>query len=187
MGLFGKKKSSQKDSNEGYGHEKLPSSSEMHDPILKAVQEEQPFQQANDHHGASMTPSGRLRDIYGNIVDNADLSNPARQREERPLDTIRSFEFQTTGDERLKDTYETGNLGFRPRDNFSSMPHYESNPYANDQGIISFGDPNVAIEEDRKKEIYFPPPPPPGSGTKKKKKGGAFWKKKKKGAEEEDD
>lgn len=183
MGLFGKK--SKKDDGQGLGHEKLPSSSEMHDPILKAVQEEQPFQQANDHSGTAMTPSGRLRDIYGNLVSDADLSNPARQREERPLDTIRSFEFQATGDERIKDTYETSNIGFKPRDNFSSMPHYESNPYANDQGIISFGDPNVAIEEDRKKEIYFPPPPPPGSGPKKKKKG-PFWKKNKKQSEDDD-
>lgn len=137
MGLFSKK-----NKGEDKGYDKMPSSSELRDPILKAVHEQQPFEQmANEHAVAAMTPSGALRDIFGKPILNPDLSNPARAREERPLDTIRSFEYSTTGDERIRDTMETPALGFRPRQEFNSMPRFEANPYSNN--VISFGDPNA--------------------------------------------
>lgn len=44
---------------------------------------------------ATSTPPGYVhRDVYGNYLDEAhrDRSNPTRNRYERPLDTIRSFE-----------------------------------------------------------------------------------------------
>lgn len=182
MGLFSKKnkdeiKPEKKEDFHVRGHDKMPSSSGLHDPILKAVHELQPFEQMTSEHAtAAITPSGALRDIFGKPILNPDLSNPARAREERPLDTIRSFEYSTTGDERIKDTMETVALGFRPRQEFNSMPRYETNPYSNN--VISFGDPNAppdSTDTIQQNEYFLSSS---GKPVEKKKKRGLFGKKK---------
>jgi len=106
-------------------------SSEIHDPILTAIRDAQPFEVSNEHNSnAGLSPQGRYRDIFGNIITNPDQSNPTRLRDERPLDTIRAFEFAYTGDERLRDEMETQRLGWSTRRDFNPMPTFQSNPYA---------------------------------------------------------
>jgi len=172
MGLFSKKK--KQDSPE----EHIQSSGELHDPILKAVHEQQPWEDmSNQHPTQAITPSSALRDVFGQPITNPDLSNPARSREERPLDTIRSFEYSTSGDERIRDTMETQRLGFRPRQEFNSMPRFETNPYSSN--VISFGDPNAPPDstDTIEQNEYFLGATEREQGQKKKKKG-LFGKKK---------
>ncbi|KAK9469648.1 hypothetical protein V1512DRAFT_218960 [Lipomyces arxii] len=75
------------------------------DPILTAMREEQPFEVTNNHHEgqATVSPEMHLRDMFGNPIDEPDRSNPTRHRDERPLDTIRSFEYAATGDQYIKE------------------------------------------------------------------------------------
>ncbi|KAK9462483.1 uncharacterized protein V1516DRAFT_620375 [Lipomyces oligophaga] len=74
------------------------------DPILSAMTEEQPFQVVNNHAGdTSVSPELHVRDIFGSPIEDPDLSNPTRHRSERPLDTIRGFEFAATGDKHIKE------------------------------------------------------------------------------------
>ncbi|ODQ63283.1 hypothetical protein NADFUDRAFT_5405, partial [Nadsonia fulvescens var. elongata DSM 6958] len=94
-------------------------SSQLHDPVLSAVTQEQPFQ--NMGHQATSSVSNinpNLRDIFGSHIPYADYNNPTRARDERPLDTIRSFEYSCTGDERVRDEIETPRLGWQVRENF---------------------------------------------------------------------
>lgn len=150
----------------------------LHDPILKAVQERQPWEDMTFAHPvAAITPSSALRDVFGQPITNPDISNPARSREERPLDTIRSFEYSTSGDERIKDAMETQHLGFRPRQDFDPMPRFETNPYSNN--VISFGDPNAPPDStDTIQHSQYFLEDKERDALKKKKKGGMFRKKK---------
>lgn len=175
MGLFSKKKKEDDDRGHTSHEDAKALHPQIHDPILTAIQEQQPYEVGSSDPTQSVSPSGALRDVFGNQIVNPDISNPARSREERPLDTIRSFEYSATGDESLRELQETQRLGFRPRDQFSSMPHFETNPYAQDENIISFGDPNAAVDE--RKDIYYPPPPQSTSAPDKKKKKGLFRRK----------
>ena len=63
---------------------------------------------------------GTNRDIFGNEITVPDKSNPTRFRDERPLDTILSFEYQETGNPYVLQMMETPRLGFGLR---------SSNPY----------------------------------------------------------
>lgn len=176
MGLFSKKDKKDKQEAREHGHEKMPSAGDLHDPILKAVHEQQPWQDmTNDHLQEAITPSGALRDVFGNPISNPDISNPARSRDERPLDTIRSFQYATTGDDSLRGAMETPQLGFAPRQDFNSMPRFETNPYSNN--VISFGDPNApeGSTDHVQDSQYFLEQKDQG----KKKKRGLFGRKKK--------
>ncbi|KAK9369675.1 hypothetical protein V1509DRAFT_618774 [Lipomyces kononenkoae] len=75
------------------------------DPILTAMSEEQPYEVSASHLGehSSVSPEMRMRDMFGNVIEEPDRSNPTRSRSERPLDTIRSFEYAATGDRHLRD------------------------------------------------------------------------------------
>lgn len=97
-------------------HEKYRAGS-TNDPILEAMQEKQPFEQAADtfsimtpnrgknHNAFFTTKDGypkQPKDIYGNPIAIPDRSNPTRSSNERPIDTIRSFEYSITGDPKWK-------------------------------------------------------------------------------------
>lgn len=95
----------------------------MHDPILSAVNEAQPFEQAAEHDQRRPSylsqESSELKDIFGNSIRQADISNPTRSRNERPLDTIRTFEYAITGDPTYRDQMETQRLGWGFHEDFS--------------------------------------------------------------------
>lgn len=98
----------------------------IHDPILKAVNEAQPFEEATaGHFGRKPSylshASGDLKDPFGQPIRQADVSNPARSRNERPLDTIRGFEYAITGDMSYRDQLELNRLGWGFHEDF---PHY---------------------------------------------------------------
>ncbi|ODV61167.1 DUF2406 domain-containing protein ASCRUDRAFT_8111 [Ascoidea rubescens DSM 1968] len=140
--------------------------------MMNAINEDQPFQQASDQfdqgkdNGDSMgnfSKSNGINDVFGNPITVVDMSNPTRSRDERPLDTIRSFEFSISGDSVYREQLETARYGFRPRPEF---PLLKGNPYA-----------NTANTSD---SIYVPAyKPPPTTAPAQKKKRGFFGKKKK--------
>lgn len=112
----------------------------VNDPILEAVQEAQPFEQMADT--LQQDPSkfsyfkqldGQMQlptDIFGNIIKYPDMSNPTRNRDERPLDTIRGFQYALTGDPIWFHCCETGKLGFKIRpENWDSLFFTEVNAY----------------------------------------------------------
>jgi hypothetical protein len=142
MPLFGRKAKQDEPVFISRQHNKKMSTADIHDPILTAIRAEQPFEVSNDPATVQLSPQGRHRDIFGNLITDADRSNPTRPRNERPLDTIRSFEYACTGDERLREEMETPRLGWSTRQ-LSSMPRFESNPYApvassSSNNVISF-------------------------------------------------
>uniref|UniRef100_A0A060T684 ARAD1B17226p n=1 Tax=Blastobotrys adeninivorans TaxID=409370 RepID=A0A060T684_BLAAD len=137
MPLFGNRKSSsmadtqvlhQRENSKSYKEHH----SDIHDPILSAIQDPQPFEQQISGHrtNPSLSPETRYRDVFGNVIAQPDNSNPTRPRNERPLDTIRAFEYACTGDERIRDEMETPRLGWGVRRGFASVPQFDSNPYA---------------------------------------------------------
>lgn len=147
------------------------------DPILEAVQEAQPFEQAAETFQDNMNRksyfstdgSGVLRDIFGQPIHQPDVSNPTRARDERPLDTIRSFEYAVSGDPSWAQQLETPQYGFRVRPDF---PLFASNPYGG-QGMASQQAQTYAEQA-----VYQAPVADAGSQQKKKKRG-LFGRKKK--------
>lgn len=108
----------------------------LHDPILSAVNEAQPFEQAadrtNDRRPSYLSQeSGELKDIFGNSIQSGDMSNPTRSRNERPLDTIRGFEYAITGDMYYRDQLETNRLGWGFHEDF---PYYNLQSGGNNNG-----------------------------------------------------
>lgn len=107
-----------------------PESSELkvdniHDPILTAVNEAQPFEEANQYPARRPSylsqESDEFKDIFGQRIRQADMLNPTRNRNERPLDTIRGFEYSITGDMSYRDQLESNRLGWGFHEDF---PHY---------------------------------------------------------------
>ncbi|EGV63803.1 hypothetical protein PSN45_004127 [Yamadazyma tenuis] len=102
-------------------------SANVHDPVLSAVNEAQPFEQAADRIERRPSylsqDSANLKDIFGQPINHGDMSNPTRSRNERPLDTIRAFEYAITGDVSYRDQLESSRLGWGFHEDF---PHYDA-------------------------------------------------------------
>ncbi|CCE61624.1 hypothetical protein TPHA_0A05500 [Tetrapisispora phaffii CBS 4417] len=150
------------------------------DPILEAVHEAQPFEQAggyadNLRQSYYSQEGDVLLDVFGQPIHNPDISNPTRARDERPLDTIRSFEYAISGDPTWGQQLETPQYGFRVRPDFPSFGN--GNPYDNEGRPIQQQSNQMYGEQG----VYQAPQPSAlGEGqTKKKKKFGLFGKKKK--------
>ncbi|GAV29900.1 hypothetical protein PMKS-003406 [Pichia membranifaciens] len=156
-------------------------SQNLHDPILDAVNEAQPFEEANMHNRSSSIGNGVLNDIFGNKIVNPDISNPTRSRDERPMDTIRSFEYSITGDPIYQEQLETHILGWRVRDDFPLGNGYAAN---NQVQYDEYGQPiytnNRANQPIVEQGVYSAPPPK--IEEQKKKKFFSFGKKKKEAA-----
>lgn len=148
------------------------------DPILDAVNEAQPFEQAADafHDGMnrksyfSHDGSQILRDVFGQPIVQPDVSNPTRSRDERPLDTIRGFEYSVSGDPSWGQQLETHQYGFRVRPDF---PLINGNPYD------MSGNAGISQQPQMYGEQAVYQAPAAGSDEKKKKKRGFFSRKKK--------
>lgn len=153
----------------------------VHDPILNAVNEQQPFQDASFDqkkiHSLSMmlASQGEVRDVFGNPVTRPDISNPTRSRDERPMDTIRSFEYAITRDDFYKLNLETPIYGWSVRPTYpllpQNMPQYTSNPYDN----YAPGSGPQSVPRNVEQPVYQAAPKAP----KKKQKRGFFGRKKK--------
>lgn len=154
---------------------------DIQDPVLTAIRDEEPFQMSANMQSNMQTvsPDLQIRDVFGNVIAAPDRSNPTRPRDERPLDTIRAFEYLCTGDERLRDEMETSRFGWTPRPNFVSnsanFPQFNTNPYApvsmgyhSAEGEVPSNDPNAQFK------TYDP-----ANAAKTKKKRGFFGRKKK--------
>lgn len=143
MGLFGKKNNDDKSSNTKITDEDekrmKTRSQNLHDPILDAMNEAQPFEDSNMHNRNSSIGNGILTDIFGAKIINPDISNPTRSRDERPLDTIRSFEYSITGDPIYHEQLESHILGWRVRDDFNN--NNANNNYNNQVQYDEYGQP----------------------------------------------
>lgn len=154
----------------------------VNDPILDAVNEAQPFEQAADTFHDNMNRQSYfsadgdnvLRDVFGQPIAQPDISNPTRARDERPLDTIRSFEYAVSGDPTWAQQLETPQYGFRVRPDFPQFGN--QNPYdANGNLIQSSSNMNQMSGE---QGVYQAPQRDPEDGKKKKKRN--FFGRKKK-------
>lgn len=173
MGLF---KSKSKEEAEAGGHARKMSSYDVHDPVLTALRDEEPFQMSANRHArnnSSIPADMQTRDMFGNLIDHPDRSNPGRPRNERPLDTIRAFEYACTGDERLREQMETPRFGWATRPTF--MPRFDTNPYAASSSTPHTYNPSAGgdTQNDGGFKTYVPPKP------EKKQKRGLFGRKKK--------
>lgn len=191
MAIFRSKSSKKDDSHEGevrFSKQDFDSykmtTNNMHDPILSAVNEAQPFEQAAQHD-AQRRPSylsqesAELKDIFGNNIRQADISNPTRSRNERPLDTIRTFEYAITGDPTYKDQMETQRLGWGFHEDFSY--HNMGARDANTTGTGEFERPVINFGASDDQGVYQAPNYSATSlqPEAKKKKKGLFGRKKK--------
>ncbi|KAI5954992.1 hypothetical protein KGF54_001553 [Candida jiufengensis] len=166
----------------------------VHDPILTAVNEEQPFEQAAHRPDGDRRPSylsndsNDLKDIFGQPIKNYDMSNPTRNRNERPLDTIRGFEYAITGDVTYRDQLESNRLGWGFHEDF---PYYNLNgqsrnqqDYNNNNGGIgeigNSGRPIINFDEQPVYQAgnYSASSLQADGGKKQKKKKGLFGRKK---------
>ncbi|KAI5958625.1 hypothetical protein KGF57_002470 [Candida theae] len=158
----------------------------VHDPILTAVNEAQPFEQAaqRDTRRPSYLShdSADLKDIFGQPIRQTDMSNPTRNRNERPLDTIRGFEYAITGDVNYRDQLESGRLGWGFHEDF---PFYNLNGQggAQDDGTQQHmgggGRPVINFDEQPLYQAQnYSASSLQNDGGKKKKKRGLFGRKK---------
>ncbi|KAK9247646.1 hypothetical protein V1506DRAFT_531768 [Lipomyces tetrasporus] len=101
------------------------------DPILTAMREEQPFEVSASNLGehSSVSPEMHMRDMFGNVIADPDKSNPTRSRGERPLDTIRGFEYAATGDKYLKEQIFRERLPWEGR---RYQPAFSASAYGDD-------------------------------------------------------
>lgn len=189
MGLFAKK---DKNDDKKYGKsgpidDKITAEDEkrmktrsqnLHDPILNAVNGAQPFEEANVHQRNSSIGDGLLNDIFGAKIVNPDISNPTRSRDERPLDTIRAFEYAITGDPIYHEQLESNIIGWRVRDDFPLSNGYDGNN--NQVQYDEYGQPvytnNRGNQPAAEQAVYTPPAPK--IAEPKKKKLFSFGKKK---------
>ncbi|CDO56036.1 hypothetical protein DV451_003703 [Geotrichum candidum] len=173
MGLFSKK--DKNDDSTGGSHGRKLSSYDVQDPVLTAIRDEEPFQMSANsgrvNQESTISPDMQSRDVFGNPIGQPDRSNPSRPGNERPLDTIRAFEYACTGDERLRDQMETSRYGWATRPNF--VPRFDTNPYAAVSPTQNAYTPTAGAEGDGAFQTYVPPKP------EKKQKRGLFGRKKK--------
>lgn len=148
----------------------------VHDPILEAVQEAQPFEQAADQfqenvNRQSYLNSGELRDVFGAPIREPDVSNPLRARDERPMDTIRGFEYSISGDPTWAQQLETPQYGVRVKPGFAG--------YTGGAAGGAAGGYHDNMNTSYQQGVYQPPAPAVDGEKKKKKKRGLFGRKKK--------
>lgn len=109
--------------------DKMTSTNYGDNRLLQAVNEAQPFEQAHQHEtnadGSAhrrtsylSQESENLKDIFGQPIAQGDMSNPTRSRNERPLDTIRAFEYAITRDLSYREQLETQRLGWGFHEDF---------------------------------------------------------------------
>ncbi|KAK6455279.1 uncharacterized protein RJT20DRAFT_1120 [Scheffersomyces xylosifermentans] len=157
----------------------------VHDPILTAVHEAQPFEQAADRSYNNRRPSylsqdsNDLKDIFGNPISQSDMSNPTRARNERPLDTIRGFEYAITGEVGYRDQLESQRLGWGFHEDF---PFYNLQNGSNGEHANASGRPVINFNNNVEQPVYqagnYSATSLKHDGKKKKKKGGLFGRKK---------
>lgn len=163
------------------------------DPILEAVQEAQPFEQAADTFHDNMNRQSYfsvgkdgqqqlLRDVFGQPITVPDVSNPTRSRDERPLDTIRSFEYAVSGDPIWAQHLETPQYGFHVRPEFINYFNTNVNniqPVYDEQGNIIQTQQQAPVMMMSEQPVYQPSVHNDLENGKKKKKRNFFGRKKK--------
>ena len=76
MGFFSRSK---KDTD--IGHARKLSTYDVHDPILTAIRDEEPFQQSAYSEGrVGISPEMRVRDIFGNVIVIPTVPTPRGQQ-----------------------------------------------------------------------------------------------------------
>ncbi|RKP29239.1 hypothetical protein METBISCDRAFT_19107 [Metschnikowia bicuspidata] len=118
MAIFKSKSKFQKAEDHAGHHERKMGGGDGKFRTLEAVKELQPFEEATNlntygHIQLYLSQeSGELKDIFGNKIETPDILNPTRNRNERPLDTIRAFEYAISGDLAYQDQLESHQIGW---------------------------------------------------------------------------
>lgn len=180
MAIFGSKSAKDATPSNNHRHEKMQTSN-MHDPILSAVNEAQPFEQAADHTNVRRPSylsqdSAEMKDIFGQPIRQADMSNPTRARNERPMDTIRGFEYAITGDYAYRDQLETQRLGWGFHEDF---PYYNMGGQREQNSGLGYERPVINFDEQPMyQKANYSATSLKEDKTNKKKKKGLFGRKK---------
>ncbi|ODQ82896.1 hypothetical protein BABINDRAFT_159389 [Babjeviella inositovora NRRL Y-12698] len=154
-------------------------SANVHDPILSAVNERQPFEAAGDSNVTAgnrlsyqqMATEGSMRDVFGAPIQAPDISNPTRARNERPMDTIRGFEYAISGDTGMREQLETPRLGWGFHEDYPQLNYGQDDSQYDRAPVANFN--NYGGEQ----AVYTAPVLNTDEGKKKKKRG-LFGKKK---------
>ncbi|CAH03022.1 DUF2406 domain-containing protein [Kluyveromyces lactis] len=196
MGVFNRRSSGDSSSHGSTGSNEVKITKEdrqhlkvrtasVHDPILEAVQEMQPFEQAADTFQGNMNrqshvPTGELKDVFGQPIQQPDVSNPTRSRDERPLDTIRGFEYSISGDPTWSQQLETPQYGFRVRPGFQAYTGGVAGNGNDHHGYPSNLNMNTNTTNSYQQQgVYQAPVSDANKEQKTKKKRGFFGRKKK--------
>ncbi|KAF4448587.1 hypothetical protein F53441_8006 [Fusarium austroafricanum] len=132
------KSSGSKDLQETHAEKEAKRLHSKADPTL-AISEAEPSAVAAMMTESSFAPlrSMQHKDAYGNSIADPDKSNPTRNRWERPLDTIRSFEAAIDGGYSRKSLYraETDSQANWNRRNssYTNQPRFPRENYYNDR------------------------------------------------------
>lgn len=126
----------------------------VHDPILSAVNEAQPFEEAADRSFGRRPSylsqeSNNFNDVFGQKIGQTDMSNPTRSRNERPLDTIRGFEYAITGDVGYKEQLESQRLGWGFHEDFpfSNLTSSQQNYSGDVSGQNQYSRPTINFDD----------------------------------------
>ncbi|KAM5356247.1 hypothetical protein ACJ41O_002893 [Fusarium nematophilum] len=138
------KSSGSKDLHETHAEKEAKRLHSKADPTL-AISEAEPSMVAAMVTESNFAPlrSVQHKDTYGNAISEPDKSNPTRNRWERPLDTIRSFEAAIDGGYSRHSLYRAGNQPRFPHDSY-----YNNRP-------MSFRPENTQFEQGPARSSYF--------------------------------
>lgn len=185
MAIFRSSSKAQKaqDSHVPHDHKIGPGDSKFR--TLEAVKELQPFEEAtNQNNYARRTlylshESGDLKDIFGNRIEVPDVLNPTRSRNERPLDTIRGFEYAISGDVSYHDQLESHQLGWDFHRDFSHQ-NYQSGGTTAEGSSRDYNTPQYTYgnSQNTYQPVYTSGAGQQDEGKTKKKKKGLFRKNK---------
>ncbi|CAM1507268.1 Fc.00g069090.m01.CDS01 [Cosmosporella sp. VM-42] len=133
------------------------------DPTL-AISEAEPSAVAAMMTQSSIAPlrSIQHKDTFGNAIADPDKSNPTRNRWERPLDTIRSFEAAIDGGYSQTDTASVAGFSKRNSVYTPQQPRFANDSYYNNRPI-SFRPESYRPESyryDRPEKPHFDPGQP---------------------------
>lgn len=130
MAIFRSSSKAQKAPDSHPPHEHKIGAGDSKFRTLEAVKELQPFEEATNLNNYGRRTlylsheSGDLKDIFGNRIEVPDVLNPTRNRNERPLDTIRGFEYAISGDMTYHDQLESHHLGWDFHRDFSHQNYH---------------------------------------------------------------
>ncbi|KAM0563901.1 hypothetical protein ACHAPJ_000108 [Fusarium lateritium] len=154
------KSSGSKDLQESHAEKEAKRLHSKADPTL-AISEAEPSEVAAMMTESSFAPlrSMQHKDTFGNSIEDPDKSNPTRNRWERPLDTIRSFEAAIDGGYSRKSLYraetDSQTNWNRRNSSFTNQPRFPRDNYYNNNRPVSFRPEQTQFDLGPSRSNYF--------------------------------